>query len=155
MAKVGMEDPRWIVTDMSNMQDKHNVNKWYSSERDMLKEGHARLSKMFGGLSLELEPASACESSVWEAQITCLSACDGEIIFFDRTVNGVRKPTTVVDVQLVFAWEAVAGSLKVHGTATCAELSGEALSEGLRIETRMGSGAAAFATTASAEAFQR
>jgi hypothetical protein len=118
------------------------VNKWYSSERDMLKEGHGRLKAMFCGADLELSVAATATASDgvdgrWRGKITQLSGCDGEIIFFDRTVSGVRKPTTVVDVRLTLQWTVEAAGVQVaNGTATCAELSAEALAEGLNIDVR-------------------
>ena len=30
MAKIGEEDPRWIVQDLSARADKHNVGNWYA-----------------------------------------------------------------------------------------------------------------------------
>ena len=96
MAKIGEEDPRWIVQDLSARPDKHNVGNWYSSERDMLKEGTARLRAMLENVE---QPLPTPEGD-WHVRVTKLARCEGEIIFFDRTVNGVRKPTTVVDVEL-------------------------------------------------------
>ena len=105
MARLGSEeqDPRWIVTDMSDRQDKQNVGHWYSSERDLTKEGRARLEGMLQGVDLVglgAELGGGGGEGGWSGSVTSLSGCEGEILFFDRTVNGVRKPTTVVDVQV-------------------------------------------------------
>ena len=129
MAKVGEGDPRWIVQDMSGRQDAHNVNNWYSTERDMLKQGKARLSVLLAGSELE-----GCEG--WSrVKLSALKSCDGEVIFFDRTVSGVRKPTTLVDLQLGLDWEASGGpaGAAARGTAACGELSKGALEEGLAV----------------------
>eukprot|EP01044_Picomonas_judraskeda_P024498 COSAG03_NODE_6777_length_1007_cov_1.008811_2_plen_274_part_01 len=155
MAKIGEEDPRWIVQDLSARPDKHNVGNWYSSERDMLKEGTARLRAMLENVE---QPLPTLEGD-WHVRVTKLARCEGEIIFFDRTVNGVRKPTTVVDVELRLEWEAFsctadtktdrdtdAASEKrtcsAGGVSTCPELSMGALSEGLTVETRVTDGSA-------------
>jgi ribosomal protein S9 len=134
MAKVGEEDPRWIVKDMNHREDRHNVGKWYSSERDMLKEGTERLRTMLEEVEL---PLPELEGD-WGARVLKLASCEGEIIFFDRTVNGVRKPTTVVDVQLKLDWEAtLSGGSPLRGTVACPEISMEALEEGLDVQARI------------------
>ena len=134
MAKVGEEDPRWIVKDMNHREDRHNVGKWYSSERDMLKEGTERLRTMLEEVEL---PLPELEGD-WGARVLKLASCEGEIIFFDRTVNGVRKPTTVVDVQLKLDWEAtLSGGSPLRGTVACPEVSMEALEEGLDVQARI------------------
>ena len=134
MAKVGEEDPRWIVKDMNHRDDRHNVGKWYSSERDMLKEGTERLRTMLEEVEL---PLPELEGD-WGARVLKLASCEGEIIFFDRTVNGVRKPTTVVDVQLKLDWEAtLSGGSPLRGTVACPEVSMEALEEGLDVQARI------------------
>lgn len=150
MAKLGEEDPRWIVRDMSTRADKHNVGNWYSSERDMLKEGTERLGAMLENVEQSLTEVE----DMWQLRVMKLASCEGEIIFFDRTVNGVRKPTTVVDVQVKLEWEATLDSVSkddsratLGGVATCSELSLDALAEGLVIETRVTDGHVATSTS--------
>jgi cell division septation protein DedD len=105
----------------------------------MLKEGSDRLRSMLENVEVRL----AQPKEGWLVRVTRLALCEGEIIFFDRTVNGVRKPTTVVDVQLKLEWEAStstsseAAHSTLGGVSTCSELSMEALSEGITMETNV------------------
>ena len=142
MALLAEADARWIVKDMSERSDKHNVGNWYSSERDMLGEGRERLRTMLEEAELPLELPAEHAQGGWSGRVTKLAKLEGEIIFFDRTVSGVRKPTTVVDVSLTLEWEASpdGGGQALSGTCTCPELSMEALEDGLDTPARLTDG---------------
>ena len=112
----------------------------------MLKEGTERLRSMLENVEVRLKDN-------WRVRVTKLALCEGEIIFFDRTVNGVRKPTTVVDVQLKLEWEASLSpsASTLGGVSTCSELSIEALSEGLTMETKVTDGSTTSSSAVAAE----
>eukprot|EP01027_Heterolobosea_sp_BB2_P007467 GEZU01011109.1.p1 GENE.GEZU01011109.1~~GEZU01011109.1.p1 ORF type:complete len:362 (+),score=121.34 GEZU01011109.1:105-1190(+) len=50
MAKVGEEDPRWIVSDMGDAGK--NVNKWHWEEKGMMDFAKTRLKELFSNVSL-------------------------------------------------------------------------------------------------------
>jgi hypothetical protein len=96
----------------------------------------ARLRELLDNAPLDLG-ATGSAGEGWDVCITSMTRCDGEAIFFDRTVNGVHRPSLVLDLQLRLSWE---GCLigtpvkRMSGSVFCTELSLEALGEGLLVE---------------------
>lgn len=53
MAKIGENDPRWIVSDR---QDGKNVNSWHWEEKDLTAAAHGAIKEIFSSLQLIDEP---------------------------------------------------------------------------------------------------
>jgi|UniRef100_A0A7S4D0G8 activator of HSP90 ATPase len=105
MAKVGEEDPRWIVSDRS---DGRNVNAWHWTEKDVTEWVKSRLVELVENQSIVDTPMLKCKTAD-------IANSDGEGTVFNRK----GKVSFLLELNFAVKWEGETFDDDGNSTGSC------------------------------------